>query len=442
MMLSMPVSKLLRKFAAPAMLAMSANGIFNICDILIISRGVGLDAIAGLACTFPIVIFISAIAALTNVGATTQISMLYAKGDQEKALKVFGNALLMIIFLGTLVSAIFEIYIEDILRLCGASNVTLPYAVEYMRMMLVGTVILFAMQGFGRLLHVVGKPKVQMMVQLVGIVVNILLDALFVFVFKWGMMGAALGTVLCQIASLIVFLMIFSDDDSFIHFSKKGFRLDMSVVRNIVSIGISPFAINVCGCVVAIIINMSLIEAGGEHSDLYMGTYAIIQRITQVLILLISGLGMAMSSVTTYNLAKQNYLRVRKVLMVAILYSVIIMSVGYGVVAIFTDQIVSVFTTDKQMIDICVPALIIGLCTFPFVGSQMIAVSFFQTIRVPKASMLISLTRQVLFLIPMLIFLPHMIGVTGVWWSMALADVASVTITWIMLYTETKKLSL
>lgn len=441
-MLSMPVGKLLRKFAAPAMLAMSANGIFNICDILIISRGVGLDAIAGLTCTFPIVIFISAIAALTNVGATTQISMLYAKGNQEKALKVFGNALLMILFLGTVVSAIFEIYLEDILRLCGASNVTLPYAVDYMRMMLVGTVILFAMQGLGRLLHVVGKPKVQMAVQLVGIVMNILLDVLFVFVFKWGMMGAALGTVLCQIASLVIFLMMFSDDDSFLHFSKAGFRLDMGIVKSIVSIGVSPFATNVCGCVVAIIINMSLIKAGGEHSDLYMGTYAIIQRITQVLILLISGLGMAMSSITTFNIAKQNYLRVRKVLMVAIMYSVIIMSFGYGVVAIFTDQIVSVFTTDQQMIDICVPALIIGLCTFPFVGSQMIAVSFFQTIRVPKASMLISLTRQVLFLIPMLIFLPHMIGVTGVWWSMALADVASVTITWIMLYTETKKLSL
>lgn len=441
-MLSMPVGKLLRKFAAPAMLAMSANGIFNICDILIISRGVGLDAIAGLTCTFPIVIFISAIAALTNVGATTQISMLYAKGNQEKALKVFGNALLMILFLGTVVSAIFEIYLEDILRLCGASNVTLPYAVDYMRMMLVGTVILFAMQGLGRLLHVVGKPKVQMAVQLVGIVMNILLDVLFVFVFKWGMMGAALGTVLCQIASLVIFLMMFSDDDSFLHFSKAGFRLDMGIVKSIVSIGVSPFATNVCGCVVAIIINMSLIKAGGEHSDLYMGTYAIIQRITQVLILLISGLGMAMSSITTFNIAKQNYLRVRKVLMVAIMYSVIIMSFGYGVVAIFTDQIVSVFTTDQQMIDICVPALIIGLCTFPFVGSQMIAVSFFQTIRIPKASMLISLTRQVLFLIPMLIFLPHMIGVTGVWWSMALADVASVTITWIMLYTETKKLSL
>lgn len=441
-MLSMPVSKLLKKFAAPAMLAMSANGIFNICDILIVSRGVGLDAIAGLTCTFPIVIFISAIAALTNVGATTQISMLYAKGNQEKALKVFGNALLMILFLGTLVSTFLEIYLEDILRLCGASNVTLPYAVDYMRMMLVGTVILFAMQGLGRLLHVVGKPKVQMAVQLVGIVMNILLDVLFVFVFKWGMMGAALGTVLCQIASLIVFLMMFSDDDSFLHFSKAGFRLDMGIVKSIVSIGVSPFATNVCGCVVAIIINMSLIKAGGEHSDLYMGTYAIIQRITQVLILLISGLGMAMSSITTFNIAKQNYLRVRKVLMVAIMYSVIIMSFGYGVVAIFTDQIVSVFTTDQQMIDICVPALIIGLCTFPFVGSQMIAVSFFQTIRVPKASMLISLTRQVLFLIPMLIFLPHMIGVTGVWWSMALADVASVTITWIMLYTETKKLSL
>lgn len=442
MMMSMPVGKLLRKCAAPAMLATSANGIFNICDILIISRGVGVDAIAGLACTFPIVILVSAIAALTNVGATTLISILYAEGNREKALKVFGNAFMMVTFFGVLVSVVFEIYLEDLLRLCGASDVTLPYALDYMRMMLVGTVILYVMQGMGRILHVLGKPKEQMMVQLGGISMNIILDALFVFVFKWGMLGAAFATVLCQISSLVIYAVVFSDDDSFVHFTKRGFRLDMGVVKNILSIGISPFATNLCGCVVALIINLSLIGQGGEHSDLYMATYAIIQRITQVLVLLVAGLGMGMHSIATFNIAKQNYIRVRGLLMTAILYSVIIMSVGYGLIAIFTEQIVSVFTTDKMMMDICVPALVIGLCTFPFVGAQMIAVSFFQAIRVPKASMMISLTRQLLFLIPMLIFLPHIIGVTGVWWSMALADVASVTISWIMLYTETKKLSL
>lgn len=441
-MLSTPVAKLLRDSVPPAMLAMSANAIFNICDILIIGRGVGLDAIAALTCTFPIVILISALAALFNMGVGNQIARLFAENEREKAIQVFCNTFTMMIVGGIVVTIVFEIFLEDMLRLCGASDVTLPYALEYMRIMLVGSIVLFTMQSLGRALHILGKTRIQMMVQVGGISLNILFNAIFVFVFKWGIAGAALGSIICESISFTIFVIIFSRSDLFVHFSKQGFRLDKDIIRNSLPLGVPQFATNACGCIVALVINLSLIGVGGEHGDMYLGTYAIVQRITQILVSVVSGLGLGVQVITSFNIAKQNYIRVRSVLMWAIFYAFIVMSIGYAFIATFTDELISIFTTDSQMITIGVPALIIGLCTFPFVGSQMMAVSFFQSIRRPRASMMISLTRQVLFLLPMLIILPHLIGVTGVWWSMALADVASVTISWIMLYTETKKLSL
>ena len=441
-MLTMPIGKLLRKFTPPAMIAMSANAVLNIFEIIILGIGVGIDAFAALACTFPIIILISAFASLVNTGTASKITMLYAENNQEQALKTFGNSFIMLVSFGALLTAVLEIFLEDILRLCGASDVTLPYALVYMRIMLVSTVVLFSMQSMGRLLHIQGRPKVQMMLQIGGIIGNVILSVIFVFVFKWGMKGVALASIMCESVSWILYIKVFSNKKAFLHFTKRGFCVDFSLIKEILSIGVSPFAINACGCVVALMINLSLIEVAGEQRDMYLGSYAIVQRITQVLISLISGLGLAMQIITSINIAKQNYIRVRGVLMQSIFNAFIIMCIGYGFISIFADGLMSIFTTDKQMIEIGATALIIGLCTFPFVGSQMVAVSFFQTIRRPRTSMIISLTRQLLFLIPMLIILPHLIGVKGVWWSMALADVASVTISWIMLYTETKKLSL
>ena len=441
-MLTMPIGKLLRKFTPPAMIAMSSNAVFNIFEIIILGIGVGIDAFAALACTFPIIILISAFASLVNTGTASKIAMLYAENNQEQALKTFGNSVILLVSFGALLTAVLEIFLEDILRLCGASDVTLPYALVYMRIMLVSTVVLFSMQSMGRLLHIQGRPKVQMMLQIGGITGNVILSVIFVFVFKWGMKGVALASIMCESVSWILYIKVFSNKKAFLHFTKRGFCVDFSLIKEILSIGVSPFAINACGCVVALVINLSLIEVAGEQGDMYLGSYAIVQRITQVLISLISGLGLAMQIITSINIAKQNYIRVRGVLMQSIFNAFIIMCIGYGFISIFADGLMSIFTTDKQMIEIGATALIIGLCTFPFVGSQMVAVSFFQTIRRPRASMIISLTRQLLFLIPMLVILPHLIGVTGVWWSMALADVASVTISWIMLYTETKKLSL
>ena len=441
-MLTMPIGKLLRKFTPPAMIAMSANAVLNIFEIIILGIGVGIDAFAALACTFPIIILISAFASLVNTGTASKITMLYAENNQEQALKTFGNSVILLVSFGALLTAVLEIFLEDILRLCGASDVTLPYALVYMRIMLVSTVVLFSMQSMGRLLHIQGRPKVQMMLQIGGITGNVILSVIFVLVFKWGMKGVALASIMCESVSWILYIKVFSNKKAFLHFTKRGFCVDFSLIKEILSIGVSPFAINACGCVVALVINLSLIEVAGEQRDMYLGSYAIVQRITQVLISLISGLGLAMQIITSINIAKQNYIRVRGVLMQSIFNAFIIMCIGYGFISIFADGLMSIFTTDKQMIEIGATALIIGLCTFPFVGSQMVAVSFFQTIRRPRASMIISLTRQLLFLIPMLIILPHLIGVTGVWWSMALADVASVTISWIMLYMETKKLSL
>ena len=441
-LLTMPIGKLLRKFTPPAMLAMSANAVLNIFEMIILGIGVGIDTFAALTCTFPLIILISAFAALVNTGTAAKVAMLYAENKQEQALKTFGNSFMVMVGLGVLITVVLEIFLEDILRLCGASDVTLPYALEYMRIMLIATFVLFSMQSMGRLLHIQGRPRVQMMLQIGGITGDLILSIIFVFVFKWGMKGVALASIICEGISWMLYLKLFSNKNAFVHFTKRGFRVDISLIKEILMIGVSPFAINACGCVVALMINLSLIEVAGEQRDMYLGSYAIVQRITQVLISLISGLGLALQIITSINLAKQNYIRVRGVLMQSIFNAFIIMSLGYGFIAIFADELMSIFTKDIQMIAIGATALIIGLCTFPFVGSQMVAVSFFQTIRRPRASMIISLTRQLLFLIPMLIILPHLIGVTGVWWSMALADVASVTISWIMLYTETKKLRL
>ena len=442
MMTTIPEGRLLRKFIPSAMLAMSGNAIFNICEMLIIGYGVGLDAIAAFACMFPIIILVSGIAALVNSGYVSQLAVLLTDNEQEKALKVFGNAFVMMLISGLIITIVFEIFLEDMLRLCGASDVTLPYALDYMRIMLISTILLFTMQGMGRLLHIIGRPRAQIVVQIGGITMNVILGILFVLVFHWGMKGAAIASLICELSSWLIFLILLSDRRGFVHFTRRGLRVDKKIVMNLLSMGVSPFAINACGCIVALMINLSLLGIAGEQGDMYLGTYTIVQRITQILVSLVTGLGLGVQIITNVNITRRNYIRVRALLMHAIFYSFVIMSVGYGIIALFSNQLMAFFTSDSQMIAIGATALVIGLCTFPFVGSQMFAVSFFQAIRRPRTSMIISLTRQLLFLIPMLIILPHLIGVTGVWWSMALADVASVTISWIMLYTETKKLSL
>ena len=332
-MLTMPIGKLLRKFTPPAMIAMSANAVLNIFEIIILGIGVGIDAFAALACTFPIIILISAFASLVNTGTASKIAMLYAENNQEQALKTFGNSVILLVSFGALLTAVLEIFLDDILRLCGASDVTLPYALVYMRIMLVSTVVLFSMQSMGRLLHIQGRPKVQMMLQIGGITGNVILSVIFVLVFKWGMKGVALASIMCESVSWILYIKVFSNKKAFLHFTKRGFCVDFSLIKEILSIGVSPFAINACGCVVALVINLSLIEVAGEQRDMYLGSYAIVQRITQVLISLISGLGLAMQIITSINIAKQNYIRVRGVLMQSIFNAFIIMCIGYGFIS-------------------------------------------------------------------------------------------------------------
>ena len=334
-MLTMPIGKLLRKFTPPAMIAMSSNAVFNIFEIIILGIGVGIDAFAALACTFPIIILISAFASLVNTGTASKITMLYAENNQEQALKTFGNSVILLVSFGALLTAVLEIFLEDILRLCGASDVTLPYALVYMRIMLVSTVVLFSMQSMGRLLHIQGRPKVQMMLQIGGIIGNVILSVIFVFVFKWGMKGVALASIMCESVSWILYIKVFSNKKAFLHFTKRGFCVDFSLIKEILSIGVSPFAINACGCVVALMINLSLIEVAGEQRDMYLGSYAIVQRITQVLISLISGLGLAMQIITSINIAKQNYIRVRGVLMQSIFNAFIIIFHYYFIFPFF-----------------------------------------------------------------------------------------------------------
>lgn len=437
---TMPLGTLLWQYALPAMLAMSANAILNICDTIFLGRGVGLLAIAGLAITFPLMTLISGIGALANVGGTMQTAIHKGKGNIEMAQKVFGNVFTTNILLGIGFTIIGLLLQTPMLRLFGASDATMPYAQDYMQIILLGTTISFSLTGMAGQMRAVGHPRKAMTAQLLAVIVNLILDPIVIFVLGWGIKGAAIATVVSQAIGWLFLFASFLSKDYFVCFTRQALMLKSEILKELFSVGMSPFFTNLCGCGIVILINMSLIEQGGSNGDKYVGTYAIIQRITQLLIMIVAGLGQAMQIIASTNLAAQEFGRVRRLLMTSIFISTGIMTLGYFAVSIFAEPLSTLFSSEEHIAELCVPALRIGLCTFPFIGSQMIAVSFFQAIRLPKASMIISITRLVLVLAPLLIILPHIVGVNGVWWSMALADIASVTTAWIMLWYQTKKL--
>ena len=440
MLTTMPIGKLLWQYALPAMLAMSASAILNICDTIFLGRGVGLFAIAGLAVTFPLMTLISGIGALASVGGTMQTAIHKGKDDSEKALTVFGNVFSVNMLLGIILTVAGLIYQTPMLKAFGASDVTLPYAQDYMQIILLGSTITISLVGMTGQMRAADHPRKAMVAQLLAVLVNLILDPIAIFVLGWGIKGAAIATVVSQAVGWIYLLCAFLTKDHFVYFTKEALMPRMSILKDLFAVGISPFFTNLCGCGIVILINLTLIYQGGDDGDMYIGTYAIIQRITQFLVMGVAGLGQAMQIIASTNLAAQEFARVRRLLMTSIFIATGIMTFGYFFVTIFADPLSALFSTEARIVDLCVPALRIGLCTFPFIGSQMIAVSFFQAIRLPKTSMIISLTRQMVFLAPMLVVLPNLMGVNGVWWSMALADVASVTITWVTLWYQTKKL--
>lgn len=431
-----PIGKLLRQYAVPAIIAMTASSLYNMVDSIFIGHGVGPLALSGLAITFPLMNLSTAFGAMVGVGASTLISIRLGQKDYKTAQNIFGNAISLNIILGILFSIVTIIYLDPILYFFGASEATLPFAKEYMLIILLGNIITHTYFGLNAILRSVGHPRMAMHATIATVISNAILDPIFIFGLDMGIQGAAIATILAQFLSLIWQFSIFKRQDELVHFRRGIYRLKMKIVKGTIGIGLSPFLMNSCACIVVILINRGLGTYGG---DLAIGAYGIANRIVFLFIMVVMGLNQGMQPIAGYNFGAQNYNRVLKVLRYTLLSASVVTSVGFIIGEFAPELCVMMFTTDSDLIEQTVNGMRLMVITFPFVGGQMVTTNFFQSIGQAHKSIFLSLTRQLLFLIPLLLILPPHLGVKGVWLSMPIADAISCIVAATMLAIQYKK---
>ena len=431
------IGKLLMQYAIPAIIAMTASSLYNMVDSIFIGHGVGPLAIAGLAITFPFMNLAAAFGSLVGVGASTLVAIKLGQKDKESATHVLGNVVMLNGIIGLVFMTVALLFLDPILLFFGASPDTLPYAREYMQVILAGNLVTHIYMGLNEVLRASGYPQKAMAATLTAVIVNCGLDALFIMGFGWGIRGAALATITAQIIALGFELHHFSREKSFLHFQKGIFGLKRQIVTGMLAIGLSPFLMNLCACFVVILINKSLKTYGG---DLAIGAYGIVNRIVFLFIMIVMGFNQGMQPIAGYNFGARLFDRLIQVLKYTVFCGVAVTTVGFLAGQIFPRSLICLFTSDETLTNIAVEGLRIVLIFFPVVGFQMVTSSFFQSIGMAKKAIFLSLTRQLLFLIPSLLVFPSIWGTVGVWMSMPVADAIATIVAACMLRWQLKHL--
>ena len=425
-----PIGKLLTKFALPSIIAMTASSLYNMTDSIFIGHGVGPLGIAGLALTFPLMNLAAAFGSLVGVGASTLVSVKLGQKDYDGANNVLGNVFTLNLIMGIAFSIIFLLLLEPILYFFGASAQTLPYAKNYMEVILYGNVITHMYLGLNAVLRSSGFPQMAMGATLVSVVINCMLTPFFIFVLGWGIKGAAWATVLSQAISLTGQLIHFSRPSQLLHFHKGIYRLHNELVRGIISIGMSPFLMNMCSCLIVLLINLGLKEHGG---DMAIGAYGIVNRISFLFVMIIMGFNQGMQPIAGYNFGARLFPRVLEVTRLTIYWAIGVASTGFLICELIPSVIVGLFTSDSELMSISIHGLRIVFAVFPMVGFQMVSTNFFMSVGLSKKAIFLSLTRQMLFLVPLLIVLPKIWGTFGVWVSLPISDLIATIVTAIVL---------
>lgn len=427
-----PIGRLLWQYALPAIVAMLASSLYNMVDSIFIGQGVGPIAISGLAITFPFMNLTGAFGAAIGVGSSTYLSVELGQKDYRTAERILGNTLMLNVYVGVALSVVCLLMLDPILRFFGASDATLPYARQYMVIILAGNVVTHTYLGLNAVLRAASKPRQAMNATIFTVVLNTILDPIFIY--PWGLglgiSGAAYATILAQILALCYQARLLGDKRQLIHFSRGTYKLQSQIIKNIIAIGVSPFAMNVCSCIIVIFINNQLVSYGG---DLAVGAYGISNKILFVFTMFVLGLNQGMQPIAGYNFGAQRFDRLMRVVKLTMLSATAVVTVGWCFAMFLPQLCVRLFTTDATLIGIAANALRISGCMFPIVGYQMVTTNFFQCIGKVKVSIFLSLSRQLIFLLPMLWLLPHFFQLNGVWFSMPTSDLlASVVTAWVM----------
>lgn len=427
-----PVFSLLLQYAIPAIVAMVASSLYNIVDGIFIGQGVGAGAIMGLAITMPIMNLSAAFGAMVGVGGSTLLSVKLGEKDYNFAAKILGNVITLNCIIGKGLGAVMLLFLDPILRFFGASDYTIPYARDFMVIVLIGNVFTHLFLGLNAMLRSSGKPKKAMKATIMTVIINIALAPLFIFVLHLGIRGAALATILSQLIVLLWQFKLFSNPNELIHLRRDTYRLERRIVTGSLSIGLSPFLINLCACLVVIIINKQLVSYGG---DVAVGAYGIANRMMFFFVMVVIGINQGMQPIAGFNFGAKHYTRLNQVLKYAITIATGIWIVGFIVCVLLATPVASAFTNDEELLKEAAHALRVMNLVVPIIGFQMITIGFFQSIGKAGISIFLSLTRQLLFLVPLLLILPNFFGLEGIWYSVPIADgTSAITAAIVLIY--------
>lgn len=434
-----PVGSLLMQYAIPAIVAMAASSVYNIVDGIFIGQGVGAEAIMGLALTGPLMSLTAAFGAMVGVGAATLMSVKLGQKDYGTAQKILGNVVIMNLTLGIVLGLLLLVFINPILRFFGASDVTLPYARNFMSIILVGNVVTHMYLGLNALLRSTNRPQKAMCATIGTVVLNCILAPIFIFVLGWGIRGAATATIMAQMIMLTWQLRLFSNKDELIHLNRSIIKLDVKIVKESLLVGLPQFLINLCACLVAAMMTRSLTTYGG---DMAVGAFGICNRFILFIVMVVIGLNQGMQPIAGYNFGARRYDRVLGVLSKALIFGSIITLTGFVIGVFFPTPFVSVFAKDSpQLIKLSAHALSCMVMMFPIVGIQIVSTAFFQSIGYAPKSIFLSLTRQLIFLVPAIFILPHLYAdpLEGLWHAAPVADGLASVLAITLLVLQVKK---
>lgn len=435
-----PVGRLLLQYAVPAIIAMTAASLYNIIDGIFIGQGVGDKAIMGLALTAPIMSLTAAFGAMVGVGAATLMSIRLGQKDYASAGRILGNVILMNVAMGLLLGVVLQVFLDPILFFFGASQDTLPYAHDFMTVILTGNVVTHLYLGLNAMLRSTNRPKLAMYATFGSVGINALLAPLFIFVLGWGIRGAALATIVAQCCMLAWQLRLFSDKREFIHLRREILRPEPRIMRDSLTIGLPQFLINACSCLVAIIITRSMASYGG---DVYVGAFGITNRLLMFVVFVVVGLNQGMQPIAGYNFGAGRYDRLERVIRLTILVASCFTGLGFLVGMFLAEPCVAIFAKDApDLIHEAAHGLRIVVLFFPVVGMQIVSTAFFQSIGSPGKSIFLSLSRQLIFLVPALLLLPHLFDTPtdGVWYAMPLADALASLLSFTLLVRQIRKM--
>lgn len=431
------VGKLLWKYSLPAIVGTVVMSLYNIIDRVFIGQGVGPDAIAGLAITFPVMNLASALGMLIGVGSSSRVSIVFGQGNKDMAFKILGNSIIMTVVLGLCYITAFAVFMEDILVLFGASEKTLPYAYDFMMYILPGMLFMNLCYSYNNVMRASGYPTRAMVTMFIGAGLNIILAPIFIFVLDWGIKGAAIASDISMLVSAAFVMAHFMSRRSELHFKRGIYRLEKSILLSVVSIGAAPFLINCAGCAINAIVNNMLYRHGGDSSVAAMGIFT---TYTQLLVTVVIGICQGMQPIVGFNYGARLFDRLRRTYYLAVGAASAVCVAGTLFSLAFPHYIAMAFTTDGALINVTSNGLSVAMLMFWGVGFQIVSTNFFQSLGMAAKSIFLSLTRQIIFLIPLLLLLPPCFGLKGVWSAFPASDALAILVTVVLIMREFGKL--